>query len=361
MSMAEYVDRAEAEKVLLLAFRKRCTKDDETSRGIKRILAGRHKTYRYILVNGLLAKAVNDNINILALQAGAPIQGAYDARSLCHHVLVPFERDFLYSALGGSNEPFLNKPARFTHLDKSNAVRRGEDKETLVLLIDVLNAVATSAEAVEYLSCALGFLSQKIGELRELQDRKIKYSPTLVEIYEFIFRFLEESSEGEAAVIIVGTAEKIYHRRFTANFKVVVHKVNQSGASSNEVGDVDIYKKGVFSYAIEVKDKNFSPYDLEHAFQKIRACGGKKGQFIYGPNARFDQDLIDKKITEFEQAGFMVLFQDIYTYAKTMIFKADLSSKQEFIGTIFETAADINCREDITRRIQHLLVELNWK
>jgi hypothetical protein len=361
MSRAEYVDRTEAEKVLLSAFRKRCAKGDDTSEGIKRILEGKHKTYKYVLVNGLLAKAVNGNINALALQAGAPIQGAYDARSLCHNVLVPFERDFLHSTLGGSNEPFLNKPARFTHLDKTNAVRRGEDKETLELLIDVLSAIDTSAEAMAYLSCALEFLSQRIEEIRELQDRKIKYSPTLVEIYEFILRFLEKPSEGEAPAIVVGAVEKIYHRRFATNFQVVVHKVNQSGTSSNEVGDVDIYKEGVFSYAIEVKDKNFSPYDLEHAFNKIRGHGGKKGQFIYSPNARYDRDLVGSKIAAFEQAGFMVLFQDLHTYAKTMIFKADLSSKQEFIDAIFETAAEINCREDVIRRVQHLLIELSWK
>src|SRR5690606_38688350 len=120
--MAENIDRAIAEKTLLSAFRERCTKNDEISNAVKKVLNGGHKTYKYILVNAILAKATNNNIDTLSLQAGAPLEGACEARSLYHQVLVPFERDFLQNALGGSNEPFLNKPARFTHLSTNNAV-----------------------------------------------------------------------------------------------------------------------------------------------------------------------------------------------------------------------------------------------
>lgn len=58
---------------------------------IERILRGSHKTYRYILVNALLAKATNESINIFSLQKGDGTDGKYDARSLCHKVVVPFE------------------------------------------------------------------------------------------------------------------------------------------------------------------------------------------------------------------------------------------------------------------------------
>lgn len=359
--MAANIIKVDAEKILLSAFRARCTKKDLISSKITLVLQGNHKTYKYVLINGLLAKATNEKINALALQAGAPIEGAYDARSLCHNVLVPFERDFLQSALGGSNEPFLNKPARFTHLSDTNAVRKGDDKAILDLLIEIFNSIKTSSEAKSYLACALEFLNQRISELNILNDSEIKYNPTLVEIYEFIFRFLEKSFEGEASAIVVGALEKIYHSRFSKDFKVIAHKVNQSGASSKEVGDIDILKDGNFYYAIEVKDKNFTSYDLEHAFKKIQAAGGSKGQFIYGPNAQFDKEQIEKRIGEFENEKFMVLLQDIFTYSKTMVFKIDLRSKQEFIDTIMATAIEINCKDETKTWIQFLLAELNWK
>lgn len=359
--MAESIERTKAEKVLLSAFRTRCLKEDRISTNINAILRGSHKTYKYILVNGLLAKATNANVNALALQAGAPIDGAFDARSLCHHVLVPFERNFLHNALGGSNEPFLNKPARFTHLSTTNAVRKGRDKETLGLLIDTFTSIPTSSEAIAYLACALEFLNQRIGEIQQLHDSTIKYNPTLVEIYEFVFRFLERPYEGESCAIVVGALEKLHHKRFSKKFEVVVHKVNQSGASSREVGDIDIFKEGKFHYAIEVKDKRFTPYDLEHAFKKIQANGGKKGQFIFGPNATHDVILVEKRISEFEKEGFMVLLQDIFSYSRTMIFKIDLSNKQEFIDSIVETAIEINSKEEAKSWIQTLLKVMSWK
>lgn len=359
--MAEHINRSDAEKVLLSAFRTRCSKQDIVSANIITILGGSHKTYKYILVNGLLAKATNQLINALALQANAPLTGSFDARTLCHNVLVPFERDFLQNALGGSNEPFLNKPARFTHLSTTNAVRKGRDKATLELLIGIFNSISTSSEASAYLSCALEYLNQRIIETQEINDVTLKYNPTLVEIYEFIFRFLEKSYEGETCVIVVGTFEKIYHRRFSKQFDVVCHKVNQSGSSSKEVGDIDIFKENIFYYAVEVKDKNFTSYDVAHAFQKMQSSGASKGQFIYGPNAAFDLGVVGKKITEFENQGFMILLQDIFTYSRTMIFKIDLNSKQEFIDTVMETANEINCKEDTKNWFQTLLTELSWK
>src|SRR5690606_7833101 len=89
---------------------------------IEAIIQGEHLTYRYILMTGLLAKATHADVNPLALQAGAPFDGAYDARSLCHKVIVPLEAALFQNRLGGSNEPYLNKPARFTHLSEKNAV-----------------------------------------------------------------------------------------------------------------------------------------------------------------------------------------------------------------------------------------------
>lgn len=87
------------------------------------------------MVTALLAKSTNKDVDILSLQAKDNSVGAYDARSLCHKVIVPFERSTYPNSLGGSNEPFLNKPARFQRLSKTNAVRSGNDSETLESLI----------------------------------------------------------------------------------------------------------------------------------------------------------------------------------------------------------------------------------
>lgn len=359
--MAENIDKSVAKEVLLSAFRSRCAKNDEIAVALRKVLAGSHKTYKYILMTALLAKASNTNIDPLALQAGAPLKGAYDARSLCHQVLVRFERDFLHNALGGSNEPFLNKPARFTHLSSDNAVRRGKDRAILELLISTLPKIKGSEDAKGYLACALEFLNQYIKQLQVLHKSEIQYEPTLIEVYEFIYRFLGKSFEGATSVIIVGALEKLFYSTQKNSYRVVVHKVNQSGASSKEVGDIDVYKGKVFQYAIEVKDKRFTAYDLGHAFEKMRANKAKRGQFIYGPNIAFEEDPVNAKIKEFERKGFMVMFLDVYTYSRFMLFKMDLTDKKVFAKIVMEVAIEINATDAVKKWIQSLLSELSWK
>lgn len=84
------------------------------------------------------------------------------------------------------------------------------------------------------------------------------------------------------------------------NFKVVPHKVNESGASSKEVGDIDIFDaEGSIVNAIEVKDKNFSEQDVVHAIEKLREVHLHSSLFIYGKFANFD-----------ENAVFQILKQD---------------------------------------------------
>ena len=139
------VSETVAKKILLALSKNPTFCNDEVGEEIKSVLNGTHKTYKYVLVNGLLAKAVNKEIDALSLQAGDESDGAYDARSLCHKVLVPFEREFMPNSLGGSNEPFLNKPARFPRLTTDNAVRKGNDMRTLQCLISILSKVKNSS------------------------------------------------------------------------------------------------------------------------------------------------------------------------------------------------------------------------
>lgn len=127
------------------------------------VIDNTHLTFKYILFTAVLAKATDSSINPLCLQKKSELPGAYDARTVCHKVIVPFEMETLEKALGGSNEPFLNKPARFPELDKNNAVRRGNDQELLDALGDNLPTIQTSEDAYE----CLIYLLRKLIVIRE--------------------------------------------------------------------------------------------------------------------------------------------------------------------------------------------------
>ncbi len=343
--MPKLIETNEAERILNSAFLQRESCNGKFAASIEKIILGKHKTYRYILVTSLLARSTSDEISPLALQAGADIPGAFDARSLCHQVVVPFERDVLFNALGGSNEPYLNKPARYPMLSYNNAVRRGYDRNLLELLIELLSSISSKQEAYSYLKYVFYCLDRKILRLSKYRGFTSSNKPVLVERLSFIKALLTKSCQGEIPVIVVGTLETLYHDHLDSNYSVIIHKVNQAGSSSKEVGDIDVFDPDGLVYAIEVKDKNFTEYDIQHAASKIMQAGGSQGLFIYGSGVVFDRGEVAKRINDYEGEGFMFLISDILKYSKDILFRIGKSSSSKFIDTIIAVSIQINATE----------------
>ncbi|WP_289109153.1 restriction endonuclease, SacI family [Alistipes finegoldii] len=361
--MAQSVNRGAALKVLNEAYAKRKEVDDAISAKIKRIILGSHLTYRYILVNALLAKATNPSVNPLYLQADTEnnYDKAFDARSLCHKVLVPFEREYLSNALGGSNEPFLNKPARFVSLSPTNAVRRGKDKDTLDTLIEILsdlNTDTTADRAKMYLASAMANVEERGGRQEKLYQVKPIENVTTQCVLDFIYDLTTKSQEGEICPLIVASLENAYFERMGINCMVTPHKVNESGASSNEIGDIDIFNEGKIISSIEVKDKNFTQEDVEHAIKKFNAAGLSFSMFIYGRSANFDQTTSYQTAARFGRTlGTYCSIIGILDYAKVMLSRIPNISLQELADRMMFFARKISCKDDTIRWIQECLAK----
>lgn len=258
------------------------------SKDIAAVILGSHLTYRYVLFTGLLAKATHAAANPIALQAGAPIKGAYDARSLCHKVIVPMEAALFDNRLGGSNEPYLNKPARFTHLSEDNAVRRGQDMETLKTAIRVLTGLAGKKDALAALKDAIYFVFQRPSRTKAAGsfnvDGEHDDSGGILSLFD---KILDKSQEGETSSICVGAALKLLYR-LEPNYDVRVHPANQAGTSSNEICDIDVLFGGTHLYGLEVKDKPYHEHDITHAADKAKESGLTKILFVRGLRATAD-------------------------------------------------------------------------
>ena len=72
------------------------------------VMSASDVTFKYILVTGYVAKATNPKIHARAIQTGSSLRESYDARSVCHKAVVPFEKT-KGNLFGLSNEPFVNK------------------------------------------------------------------------------------------------------------------------------------------------------------------------------------------------------------------------------------------------------------
>ena len=349
------IDLKTASLILDRAFGEAELSSDEIGQKISEILRGTHKTYRYILVTSLLAKATNDGVNILSLQKGDGEGGKYDARSLCHKVLVPFETLRLPGCLGSSNEPFLNKPARFVSLSLTNAVRRGKDFQTLSDVIDVLSNISNSSDAYKYLKSALSVMK----EVSKEYVLKFSVGDALIDISEFsqlvldyIYAITEHSMEGEVCPLIVSQLEQMYLGK---DFKVEPHKVNQSGASSKEVGDIDVYDKNKkLIYSIEVKDKDFSKQDVAHAIIKFKQADLSSSLFVYGKNVSFDEDEVFQLLKEIGREGHYCCLISILHYAKLRICDLKTLTIRDFVDGLLKFAKIINAKDDTINIIKDI-------
>lgn len=339
------VDKEEAKKVLLNAYNSSERLTDGLAKKIETVLRGSHLTYRYILFTGILSKATNANVDPLSIQKGDNSRGAYDARSICHKVVVPFEREFLTDSLGGSNEPYLNKPARFVRMSQDNAVRSGNDRNILLLCIEILSSMKTKAIAEKYLKHCTYVLKDIYKNLNQKFQVQIQDPSQLSQtIFDYTRNLLKQKNEGETAAIVV-TALELFQK--PSSYKIVPHKVNESGASSNEVGDIDIFddKDNIIS-SIEVKDKDFTKEDVEHAIKKFMQAGLKHTMFVYGLDVNFDKKEVLALARYYGNCGCLCSVLSVMDLMRVRIldFPEDLSF-EVYVNTLLSIAQLIKAKE----------------
>lgn len=353
------IEAESAKKILLRANKSRKKANDRTGELIEKVLRGSHKTYRYILVTALLAKSTNSEIDTLSLQAGDESEGAYDARSLCHKVIVPFEREYYPNGIGGSNEPFLNKPARFARLSEDNAVRRGNDMEMLKMVIAILSSVKSSESAFSYLSSAIYDIAQISTEEAGkyiLPDLDVSGADLPQTALDYIVALTRQSFEGETCPLVISALEHLY---YDGENKVIPHKVNESGSSSKEVGDIDIFTSSdELLSSIEVKDKDFTKEDVEHAIHKFALSKVEKSLFIFGRKVNFDKGTVFNTAAELGKQGFYCTVISIEDYAKMRIYSIKRNfSVNEFVELLLFYAKKINAKDDTVKWIKDCAME----
>lgn len=318
---------------------------------IRAVILGTHLTYRYILTNGLLAKATNGDCNPLVLQAGSELDGAFDARSLCHFVLVPIERDLLGERLGGSNEPFLNKPARFTELSTNNAVRRGNDTRLLHAAMNALSNTKTQEQGLIALKDCLFWIfkrpSRNLADFLNNEDGKFWQSS----LHLFSQRLIEQSFEGETCALIAGVTFNLLARIANKEYIVKVHKVNQAGSSSKEVSDIDVYEENVLVYTAEVKDKVFTKEDVSHAVSKAAQAGHHSLIFLKGPRASLRDGSENDLQQSWIEKGFDLYFIGVTDFFNSVLSITNGIEKEIFVSWINDHANSAKIKDDTFKHL----------
>ena len=309
------------------------------------------KTYRYMLFVGLLVAVTDSRLHPRCLQLKAKCEGAFDARSLCKQVVVPFEKTMLKGRLGGSCDPYVSNPARLPMVEKGNDVKGALDRDHLFRLYGLLERAKTADMALRkkmFLYAYAQVLNRpatetSVAEFDVVNDVGLTPSP--------FFEFLASHTQGASAV---ATVAAFFRRFYGKGAEVKVHPLTESGASSNEVGDIDLLLKDGRSFAVEVKDKPYGDVDVHHACEKALAAGVRRVVFAFGPGAEKARPSDGALIGFWAEKGVEVTFLSIASSLGVAMAVSDALIRCEMANAIAEALHEMNAPDAVKNRFREL-------
>jgi len=307
------VDHGRALKALNRAWSARQSKDRPPARMqqlIEQVLAATDITFKYILITGYLAKYINPSVHARALQVGSKLSEAYDARSLCHKVVVGFEKT-KGNLFGLSNEPFVNKPARHPEHDGKNPQLR--NKVLAQKLHDALE-IANSAKAEDVYRGLVHILRVGAQHAADQKEARVEARVNLSAVLDFIEVFLQETDGGSRLVGIWGAIMAL----ISENGKISVTSPNVADAFGRTVGDVQIYYRGTLVAASECKHRPLNLDDVKHGIKKALEKGVPEYHFVIAAGLATGQEKQIKEELDAHSAEVDLLLVDIW-HAKRLL------------------------------------------
>lgn len=312
-------------------------------------------SYHYVLPTQLLAKAVNPALDVHAVQAGYSGSGAFDARSIAHDVIVPFDRDH-ERVLGGSPEPYVNNPLRVPGItqDHRGPQKNKADWDKLVTVLDAVEASSDSA-------FARTVFDQVLVEIYRMLDRVTVAYPTpsrisLERTNQLIDEFLAAKSGGERMEAVCTALFRIIGKRFALFDEVRREKVTSSDVSTGMSGDIECLLDGKVVLVVEVKDREITLVQLDTTLDAVRARHITELLVIaeHGKEAH-SEDVIDARIRNEFTSGqnvYVVRFAD-FALGILILFGED--GRVEFLNAVGAEMERVNARIEHRRAWADLL------
>ncbi|MGH9860539.1 MAG: restriction endonuclease, SacI family [Candidatus Acidiferrales bacterium] len=308
--MAETVDLEAAHKILVAAWDEIGASTRPPARMqelIETVLNAPDVTFKYILITGYLGKATNRRVHARALQTNSSLPGAYDARSLCHKVVVGFEKS-KGNLFGLSNEPFVNKPARHPEHDGENPQLRNRG------LSRSLHLALEQAQTAKRENVYLGLVHILRTGLQHASNEKQVRGTGLAnfgKVTAFIGSFLEEADGGARLVAVWGTFVKLLSEKG----QVKVYPPSASDFFGKTVGDVEVFYDGVLVSASECKQRPINSDDIQHGIKKALQGGVPEYHFVLSAGVVVGQESLATEIVEKFSGQIDLRIIDIWTEA----------------------------------------------
>lgn len=136
-------------------------------------------------------------------------------------------------------------------------------------------------------------------------------------------------------------------------FSVQVHPTNQSGASSKETSDIDVYDGTSLLYTIEVKDKVYTKADMEHAAKKVALLPFDALLFVEGPRASFQGEEKEKRavVEDWSARGFDLMPLRLHALVDTLVSLAPKGYLERFLDGLIQSTQTTRAKDTTKKHI----------
>lgn len=304
----------------------------EIAKDIRRAVNSRTKTYRYVLPTQLLAKLVDRGLDSRCLQAARGGPGAFDARTVAHNVIVPFDQAN-HCVLGGAPEPYVNNPLRVPEVtEKHRAAQRNKEDW------DVLCRVLSQVEAARSLDLPPQAFEQVLVEVyRRLSEVRIAYPApqraSLSSAMESIARFLDKPSGGDRLLACTAALFSLLGRRFQLFSEVRRASITAADAATGMLADLEcVSDSGEVVIAVEVKDRELTITQLQAKMTDIRQMRVSEVFFVAQRGiAEPNGDAIARHVQQEFATGQNVYITDLLKLADVCLSLLGERGRREFL------------------------------
>lgn len=307
------------------------------------------KTYRYILPTQIISKIVDPALDSHCIQASRGGHGAFDARTIAHGIIVPFDQAN-ENVLGGSQEPYVSNPLRVPEVS-ARYRKPQKDKATWDQLCVVLDAVEKKSDSQ---FTQLVFRQVLTEVYRRLSTVRVLYpAPRRVSLHkamEVIQIFLSNHSGGDRLLALSSALFTVIGSRFGLYAEVKRGKITAADQASGMLADLEcVTKDGRIIFAVEVKDRQLTTSQLRAKVRSIREKQVSEIFFVATQGTIPSEHSAIKSLIEHEFAsGQNVYVTDLEALSRVALALVGEHGRRDFL---IETSAQLEkYRSDITHR-----------
>ncbi|MBM4026011.1 MAG: restriction endonuclease, SacI family [Planctomycetes bacterium] len=311
-------------------------------------LTSQTKSYRYVLPTQVLCKCVDPSVDSHSLQAGYDQPGAFDARTIAHKVIVPFDQES-HRVLGGSPEPYVNNPLRCPAVTARYRTQQKnrEDWDRLIAVLDVVEEAGTEELTRNVFDQILAEIYRLLAGVRVAYPTPNRIS--LAQTMDMVKEFTGARSGGDRAEAVCTALFRAIACEFGLFDEILRQKVNVADSTSGMGADVECRLHGVVVLLVEVKDRALTMTQLDSKLDGARARRISEILFLVEQGiSREDRPEVQERIkNEFGsgQNAYVSSFEDFSRGVLILLGEKGRVRFLSFVGEELERAGS-----DITHR-----------